>query len=340
MLRTFFVSLLFTLKLFSCSTEFSVCYDKARDSKAFFEADSLSVAMQGNSRIIYSPLQPIFKVKRYDPFLGLALIEDKKPFPYPYIFYTKSEKNLVSINAQDFTKGSLLHQQCGLDRLGLFSRPIKTPSLINYNCCALAGIASKKGVINHHYLKHFLESKLKIMAYGDVGIRLKDKKDSLYVHRIDPFFEPQVFVQGDKILAMDGKKIVSLCLLRRHILFASIGSRHTFTILRQGKVLHVKTTVQKRLGGGLLSDTFLERFGLVLNERFCLASISAKSTEMELAIGDCLIQVNFFNIDTVEDIQKYVQKSDIDNALLFQRNDFQFFIHINGKDGKITKKND
>ena len=60
---------------------------------------------------------------------------------------------------------------------------------------------------------------------------------------------------------------------------------------------------------------------------------------MGLDLNDCLIQVNFHTVTSAKDIQKAVQKSDIDNALLFERKNFQFFIHINGKTGKITKKN-
>ncbi|MEA3522325.1 MAG: PDZ domain-containing protein [Campylobacterota bacterium] len=340
MLRTSLLALLLTLKLFSCSGEFSICQDKARDSKAFVSIYPLSIAVEKNDRLIYTPFRPSYKVKKYDPFLGLALIDDTSRFKYPFIFYSKSNNNLVSIDAKNLQSGALLKQQCGLDALGTFSSTIIKPSLIMDNCCGLAGVGTSRGVIDHHYLKHFLEFNSSELVYGDVGIRFESRKNALHVSQIDPFFVDQQFQLNDKIIAYDGKKVNSLCDLRRKILFAKIASIHSFIIERKNRRLHVKIQVQKRLGGGLLGDTFLERFGLALNNKLCISSLTSKMLQMELEVGDCLIQVNFHDVKSAKDIQKRVQKSDIDNALLFQRNDFQFFIHINGKDGKITKKND
>jgi len=338
-LRTFLVTLFLSLKLFSCSGEFSICQDKALDSKAFSSTYPLSVVVEKNDRLIYAPSRPHFKIKKYDPFLGLALIDDNSKFKYPFIFYSKSNKNLLSIDAKNLKSGALIKAQCGLDELGIFSSAIKKPSLIMGNCCGLAGLGTSYGVIDHHYLKHFLEYDSTELQYGDVGIRLESRKNALHVSQRDPFFINQKFQLDDKIIAYDGKKVNSLCNLRRKILFAKIASIHSFTIIRNNKVLHVKVKVQKRLGGGLLSDTFLERFGILLDNKLCISSLTSKTAEMELDLGDCLIQVNFHDVKNAKDIQKRVQKSDIDNALLFERQNFQFFIHINGKTGKITKKN-
>jgi len=309
------------------------------DSKTFSSAYPLSIAVEKNDRLVYVPSRPKYKVKKYDPFLGLALINDKSRFKYPFIFYSKDNKNLASVYSKGFTTGALKVQQCGLDELGVFSTPLETPSLIMDNCCSLAGISTAHGIIDSHYLKHFLEYDSTELQYGDAGIRLESRKNGLHVSQIDPFFLNQQFQLDDQIIAFDGKKVKSLCRLRRSILFAKIASLHSFTIKRNNKVLHVKVKIQRRLGGGLLSDTFLERFGILLNNKLCISALSSKTAEMELDLGDCLIQVNFHNVKSAKDIQKRVQKSDIDNALLFERQNFQFFIHINGKTGKITKKN-
>jgi len=194
-------------------------------------------------------------------------------------------------------------------------------------------------VIDKHYLKYFLDFKAKDVLYGDVGIRLDNKNSALHVSRINPFFEMQNFCKDDIVLAFDGMKISSICKLRRLILFAKIGSIHRFKILRNSKVKYIKVKIQKRLGGGLLSDTFLESFGLYLDDRLCVRFSNTQTVKMDLDVGDCLIQVNFHDVDSAKDIQNRVQSSDIDNALLFERQNFQFFIHINGKTGKITKKN-
>ena len=339
MLRTSLLTLLLTLKLFSCSGEFSICQDKAGDSKAFSSSYPLSIVVQNNERLVYTPSRPKYRVKKYDPFLGLALVDDTSRFKYPFIFYLKKSKNFASVSKKGFETGILKSQQCGLDELGLFSTPIKTPSLIMNNCCSLAGINTSRGIIDAHYLQHFLAYNSAELQYGDAGIRLESRKNGLHVSQVDPFFLHQKFQLDDIIIAFDRKKVKSLCILRRNILFAKIASLHTFTLKRNNKILHVKVKIQKRLGGGLLNDTFLERFGIHLDNKLCISALSSKTAQMGLDLNDCLIQVNFHNVTSAKDIQKVVQKSDIDNALLFERQNFQFFIHINGKTGKITKKN-
>jgi hypothetical protein len=337
--RYLLVLLLFTLKIFACYGEFSTCYDKAVDSKTFTSSDTLSVIVDKNSRIFYSAKHPSFKVKKYDYFLGLYLIDDKSGFAYPFIFYTHRDKKLASISKRGYKVG-YPSRQCGLDHLGKFSKTLSTPSIITDNCCALAGILTKNGLIDKVYLKRFLNFKGKEVTYGDAGIRIEKHKNSLHVRSIDPFFKDQKFKIGDEILAFDGKKVRSVCSLRQWILFAKIGSVHTFKIRRHKKILYIKVKIAKRLGGGLLSDTFLERLGLNLDSNLCISSITSKTTDMQLDVGDCLIQINFEDVKSQKDIQMRIKSGDVDNALLFERKKFQFFIHINGKNGRITKKND
>ncbi len=337
MQKTLLLFLLFTLKLFSYSDGFSICQNKALDADAFSDASSVSVALKHNNRLIYSKKTPNFAYKKYDPYLGLALVEDKSHFKYPFVFYTKHAKRFASIYKNSIQEGKILNQQCGLNKFAKFSKPIKELSLILSNCCDLAGIATKDGVIDRYYLENFLNYKAKDVVYGDVGIRL-DK--NLHVISINPFFKIQNFLKNDKILAFDSIKTDSICKLRRLILFAKIGSFHTFKILRNNKIKYIKAKVEKRLGGGLLNDTFLEYLGFSLDKNLCIENINSKEIQTQLNIGDCLIEVNFHKVNLVSDIQNALKRDKLENTLLFERNNFQFFIHINGKNGRITKKND
>jgi hypothetical protein len=337
--KSLFFVLLFTLELFSCSSKFNICQKKVSDAKVFLNSTLISIPVKNHNRLIYSTKVPNFTYKKYDPFLGLTLVKDSSNFAYPFVFYTKDKKELFAVNNNSSLKGKIISEQCGLDELGKFSKATKRVSLITDSCCALAGVMSVDGLIDTHYLKHFLDFKAKDVVYGDAGIRIDKKNSALHVSRVNPFFKNQKFLEDDIILAFDAKETNSLCKLRRFILFAKIGSIHRFKILRNSKVKYIKVKIQKRLGGGLLSDTFLESFGLYLDDSLCIKTVSAKSVDMQVDVGDCLIQVNFHDVSTAKDIQKQLQSGDIDNALLFERNNFQFFIHINGKSGKITKKN-
>ncbi len=326
------LTLLFTLSvtLFACEGN-GGCLQKAEDS-ALFSGGSLSVALAKKSRLSYSPV-PLSRFRKYDPFLGLGVEAVDHPFEFPYIFLSKSVKKLTAVTPQGVRAGEISKHQCGLDRLGRFSGDVGTYGVIGDSCCALEAIITPAGVIEKSYLEHFWKSEN--VLYGDAGIRLADTLQSRVVS-VDPFLPENPFCIGDEIIAYDGKKLSERCSVEEAILFSVPGSQHKVTVRRDGKELVLNVRIAERLGGGLLGDTFLERLGLYLDAQLCIVKASSLSDNLELLKGDCLIQLNGADVVSMAEIRQKLLQGD--NSLLFERRNFQFFIHIKSKDAKITQK--
>lgn len=340
MQKSFVLIFLLTLELFSCSSGFHLCKKKVSDAKVFSSSSLFWIPLKNSTRLIYSKCKPDFKYKKYDPYLGIALISDKSHFAYPFKLKSKYTKSLSAIGKKSQVYGFIAQQQCGVEKLAKFSKPLKEASVITDNCCDMQGVSVGDGIIDRYYLKHFLNFRGRDVLYADAGIRIDKRGLLLHVKSVNPFFSEQKFHTNDIILAFDSKRVNSLCKLKRQILFSKIGSTHRFKILRNTKTVYIDVKFQKRLGGGLLSDTFLEHLGLYFDENLCINRRTPQSVKAGLNIADCLIQINFKDVNSDKQIRQSIKSADIDNALLFERNNFQFFIHINGKSGKITKNFD
>jgi S1-C subfamily serine protease len=188
------------------------------------------------------------------------------------------------------------------------------------------GIATENGVIEKAFVRLFLKSKE--VVYSDIGIRLGDK-DGVRVMEVNPFFADSPFLLSDIILSMDGKKAESAAQMSKKILFCAPGSKHHFLILRGDEKLKIEATLQKRLSGGLVPDSFFDLFGLELDENLIVKS---DNTKYEIKKGDKLLFVMGKEVKTLADIRKVLseEKSSKEELvlLLFKRNGFDFFIHF------------
>ncbi len=85
------------------------------------------------------------------------------------------------------------------------------------------------------------------------------------------------------------------------------------------------------MGGGYLSDSFLEKQGIFFDKEMKIVKITKKSfaEESGLKVGDKLIQIDHKMIKSQSDIKEYLSKlKSKETQLLFDRSDFQFFVKI------------
>jgi len=225
-------------------------------------------------------------------------------------------------------RASIVQRQLGLNSFAKLRQPLIVPSLLTTACCSLSGVVSSRGVIEKEYLAHFMASKEQRVVYGDIGIRLQQHKKSAVVSAKDPFFEKNPLQKGDRIVAFDGKKVYSAAALMRSILFSKIGSKHTLLYEREGKKKKTTIIVQKRYGGGYVSDTFLEKKGLYFDAKLHLTKISGAFSNYGLKVGDRLIQVNKKAVKSQKELRNYIEKHHNIASLLFERNGFEFFVNI------------
>lgn len=318
-------ALLFPLSLLSTPLEFKACQLKYQVSS--IEIDKIQAfAVNNEYALFYSKEEPDQKVAKRDPFLGLNLVRAPKQFKHSFKFHNNSTKKLAGILPASVTEGKILSEQIGLNRLAKFSKPLKRSTLVSDSTCGIVGISTGDGVIGREYIRHFLSSEK--LIYGDAGIRLTDE-NGVCVSARNPFLKNNPFESGDIIVQMDGKKTESAAQVSRDILLSQPQSSHDFIVLRDAKELKLKTEFQTRLGGGLLPETFLETTGFWLDENLVLKKDNA---DYALKKGDKLMYVMSDRVTTPADVRRVLSQKDpnqnMRTVLLFQRDGFDFFIHL------------
>jgi len=310
----------------SCKGGYEACKQKIIDSNSIVN-QTLQIPVDKNRRLIFSRTVPHAKIIKHDPFLSLYLIEDKQCFDYPFTINNNLSLGKVSVDKTTAIEGRILKKQIGLNSFATFSEVLHAPALLTNSCCGLEGIVTPRGIIEKEYIQRFLTSK--DTAYADIGIRVKDENNLVILSAVDPFMKNNPFKKDDCILVLDGKKVQDSASLMRDILFAKVGSTHKVKIKRGSKILSIIVSSKKRYSGGYKSDTFLEQYGWLFDEDLYIIKINENVHNYGLLLGDRLLQVNGKNVKNQQDIIENISDFKDYASLLFERENFQFFVRIN-----------
>lgn len=325
MLRLFIILHLFFLNVYACKGGYDFCVQKAKDAKIMRQS-FLSIPVQNNQRIVFSYKKPKSKILKYDPFLSLYLVADKEHFAYPYELNMRLQLGTAVLNNKTAKEGRIIKHQIGLNFFGKYSQKFPAPAIISSSCCSLEAILSDKGVIEKEYLHYFLTTKK--ARYADIGIRVHEQNKQVFVDACDPFMPDNPFKMGDCIIEYDTKRVDNAASLMQKILFAPVGSKHTVKIKRGAELLTFALQSRKRYGGGFVSDTFLEQKGIYFDKALHVSKTEKDFQNYGLKIGDRLIQVNGVPVSNQNELRKYIENFKDYSSLLFERNNFQFFVKI------------
>lgn len=330
MLRILLLVNILLLNLYACKGGYNSCKRKIIDSHAIVN-QNIQIPISKKETLIFtqniSTLNKNLKIIKTDLFLSLYLVKSKKYFRYPFKLNKHHSLGVAAVDKKMALEGKIRIKQLGLNSLATFNDALFTPSLLMTSCCSIEGIITPKGIIEKDYIKNFLDSKK--IQYGDIGIRVKNKKRDVVVRASDPFMKNNRLKKDDCILAFDGKKIKNSASLMKKILFSKIGTAHKIKVKRKGKILNFKVITQKRYGGGYISDTFLEQKGIYFDKNLCITKIEKELNSYGLKIGDRLIQANGVEVDAQYKLLENIANFKESSLLLFQRAGFQFFVHVN-----------
>ena len=315
----------FSLSLYACKGGYNACVQKTKASHAVLK-NSLSIPLKNNKRLLFTHQKPNAKILKYDPFLSLYLIEDKKPFAYPFDFNMHLQLATAMVSDKSSCEGKISTNQIGLNSLAKYNKPLLLPSILTTSCCTLEGIVTPHGIIQKEYLKHFID--LKKSKYADLGIRVKNKNHLVVITAVDPFFKNNPFKIGDNVVGFDSKRIYKASILMQKILFSQVGVKHTLKIKRGSKYLIFDSITVQRYGGGAISDTFLESQGLYFDNTLTLIKVEKKFAHYGLQKGDRLIQINGKRVKNQKELRQNLEKFKNYASLLFERNGFEFFVNI------------
>ena len=323
--RLFTLLTLLFFNSFACIGGYNSCIAKIKDSHTL-QNKTLFIPVKNNRLLVYSKQKPKAKILKYDPFLSLYLIEDRKKFPYPFDINMHLQLGTAIVDAKRAKEGRFRKNQIGLNSLAIYSEKLNAPALITSSCCSLEGIVTSRGVIQKEYIRRFLSRATS--KYADVGIRVSNKNSCVVVKASNPYIKKNPFQKGDIIVAFDGRKVKRASTLMRQILFSKIGSTHTFKVKRNGKFLDFRVKSFQRVGGGVVSDTFLEQKGIYFDDTLHIVKLNNFYKKYGLAIGDRLLKVNGKYVKNQEQLLKNMEKFKDFSSLLFEREKFQFFVNI------------
>ncbi|MDQ1245398.1 MAG: hypothetical protein QG565_1739 [Campylobacterota bacterium] len=326
MFRLFVALNLLFINLSLAEDSIDSCKLKVIDSGSIVN-QTLQIPLQNNQRLVFSTTAPNAKILKHDPYLSLYIIEDKKSFKYPFKVNTNITSGVFGVDNKSVIEGKIIKRQVGLNSFAIFNKQLSLPSLLLSSCCALQGIVTDRGIIETEYIERFL--KVKKVTYGDFGIRVQSLNSAVLVVSSNPFLKENNFKKDDVILELDGKKVKDSATFMRDVLFSEIDSLHTVKIKRANELLTLSVKTQNRVGGGYLSDTFLEFLGISFDKNLFITKIDKKAEHHGLKLGDRLLQVNKKDVKKEGDILEIVDNKNKSIHLLFEREQFQFFVKVN-----------
>lgn len=326
MFRLFVALNLLLINLSFAEDSIESCKLKVIDSGSIVN-QTLQIPLKNNQRLVFSTTPPNAKILKHDPYLSLYLVEDKKSFKHPFVINTNIASGIFGVDNKSVIEGKITKRQVGLNSFATFSKQMSSPSLLLSSCCALEGIVTDRGIIQREYIERFL--KVKKVRYGDFGIRVATVNSAVVVISSNPFLKENSFKKGDIILELDGKKVKDSATFMRDVLFSEIGSLHTLKIKRANELLALSAKTQNRVGGGYLSDTFLEFLGISFNEELHVTKIEQSARNYGLKAGDKLLRVNGVDVKKLQEISKILDNPKEPVNLLIQREQFQFFVKVN-----------
>lgn len=319
-------ALCFSTLIYACSGDFALCKQKFNDASVA-QNNGLVIPISDSRLLIYTPYTPKAEMAQANPFLGLYIVHTTTPFAYPFLLTEGKAQQIAAIDGIVAIPGRILEPQVGLNQPGRFEHPLADMAILTDACCALEGIATREGVIDKAYIRHFIRSAGSV-RYGDVGFRLEASERKLRIESVDPFMPENPFRPGDRITTFDGVGMGSSAALMQAVLLSEPGTRHSVGVQRGNASLTLEVTLLERFGGGLVSDTFLERAGICFDREMTVVTTSPQARSLGIAVGDKLLQVNAQEVAFDDDVRSALSQQQEKASLLFERDGFQFFVQL------------
>ncbi|PAF50568.1 PDZ domain-containing protein [Helicobacter sp. 13S00477-4] len=289
-----FVFFLIVSNLFSY--DFSHCVNYYQEATTSLTNNHLVSIKNKNKNVslMFSRTPPKgLKILKADPFVGLYIIQSN---PTKYIYkildidsYAK-QKELSAIGFKYSSKGKILKTQNGFTDYARFSTNIPINGVISNICYQIYGIGvGDNQFIDKKYIDRFLNQKTSY--YGDIGIRAVQKDKYIIVRQVDPFFKNNPFLPGDVILSINGKTFQNYADFEWLVSNLPYQKPANIIIIRDNKKQSFNINTDKRYGGFLMPDTFLERFGIVLDKDLTIIQID-EDKQSNFKIGDRLIWID------------------------------------------------
>jgi len=320
--------------------DFTQCYEKNKGSIVYF-GNTRAIAVDEKHAIAYSETAPNVPFIKYDYLSNLYLFESAKPLT-PMKLKATSELKLgewlVSMNEN--TLNVVNASKIGKDVHSFFEfgGQGEANNIVGGLCCEMYGLGvGDKYYISSEALKDFMDGKT--ASYHDLGARFVEGNESIFVDKIDNNTSKTKLKVGDKITALNGRKVRTLPEFHEAFMLAKTTSKLSATMERNNAWVEENILVMppkpepkpkpKKVAPPKVS--YFETKGFAFSPQLALnepkrASVAEHSG---LKAGDRLLQINGMKVESKAEAEAYMDKSrEKEFNLLFDRNDFQFFVTL------------
>lgn len=312
--------------------DFTQCYNKNVQSFVYF-GDTRAVAVSKYLAVAYSKTTPKVDFIKFDPFLNLYLFKSTKaltPVKFKSTHLLQLGEWIAGMDDSSVYIGNFSKSGDLLDTLYVNNIAMEENSIVSCLCCEVYGLSVENGsFIGSEYIQRFIKEK--DVYYGDIGAKFEKAGKDFFVKSIDPSFSNVALHVGDKILKINGKTIISLKQLTQTILFSKPQSKLNIEFLREKVIMQITAKVESKDNTSENSDSFFGKKGIFFNKDMKVKMLGKDGVgeSSGLKVGDKLMQINGMEIMNEEDLKLSLSKvKDKSLQLLFDRNDFQFFIKL------------
>lgn len=318
--------------------DFTQCYEKNRQSVVYF-GKTRAVAISENMAIAYSKEKPNVPFVKHDYLSNLYLFESSKPLipiklkptgelkPGEWLA-SMSENSLIVVNVSKTGKGANEYFEHG-------GRGEEN-SIVGGLCCEMYGLGiGDKFFISSEGIEKFITSKS--VSYPILGARFEENNETIVVDFVDPSNKEVKLKAGDKILALNGRKIKTLAEFNEALLSEKSPKKISAQIQRDNAwieedILAIKPKVEpKKVIVAPKKVSYMGSKGFKFDSDMKIVSVADGSfVQMSgLHVGDRLIQIDDKKIASLSQADAFFEKTkNRETSLLFERNDFQFFVTL------------
>lgn len=317
--------------------DFTACYEKNKAAIVYF-GTTRGIAISEKYAVAYTKEKPSVAFVKHDYLSNLYLFESTKALTPIKLKSTEAlklgewlasmtENSLQVANASKKSDTNTFFEMGGQGDVG---------SIVGGLCCEMYGIGvGDKYFIGSTALMQFIDGKS--ASYVDLGARFIEDNGSIIVDAIDTTPGKSKLKVGDKITALNGKKINTLAQLDERVMQGKKESKLSASIERNNAFVEenifvsapvVKPVVKKVIPK---KESYLTTKGFTFLNNLMLKEPVYASTAQKSGLkeGDRLIQVNEHRVETLVEAENYIQKSrEKEISLLFERQDFQFFVTL------------
>ncbi|NCD11955.1 MAG: signal protein PDZ [Epsilonproteobacteria bacterium] len=323
--------------------DFSQCYEKNKGSIVYF-GNTRAIALSEKYAVAYSKEKPSVAYAKYDYLSHLYLFESPKPL-MPMKLKTTAElklgewlgsmtdKSIIAVNASKIGKSA--------NEFFEFGGVGEVNAIVGGLCCEMYGLGvGDKFFIGSEALEQFMLGKS--ASFSELGVRIVDGNESVIVDFVDPTFKEARLKAGDKITLLNGKKVSNVSEFSEALKIFKDLSKVSAQIQRDNawieeNILAPKVEAKKVEAPKVKKtpppkkESYLQTKGFKFDNDLKIIGIERGSfaEKSGLKIGDRLMQIDRVPMERVSEADAYLAKNrNRDMSLLFERDDFQFFVTL------------